>query len=67
MINTKILFTIKTDKNGNVNVAYSRKDVRKPNSEQEERFLKYVELLIKNTLEHGLGIKGEDDGGNTAK
>ena len=62
MINTKIVFTIKTDKDGNVNLAYSRKNVAKPKTEQEEKFLKYVEMLINTTLSHGLGLKGDEDG-----
>ena len=67
MINTKIVFTIKTDKDGNVNLGYSRKNVAKPKTEQEENFLKYVEMLIKTTLSHGLGLKGGEDGNEMGK
>ena len=64
MINTKIIFTIKTDKTGNVNISYRHKDLKNTKTEQEENFIKYVEMLINSTLEYGLGGK---NGGNSKK
>lgn len=67
MINTKIVFSIKTNKDGNIDLSYSKKNVAKPKTEQEENFIKYVEMLVKTTLEHGLGLKGDDNGNETGK
>ena len=70
MINTKFTFTIKSDKDGNLNIGLKRKDVAiigNKKTKQEEDFLVYAEKLLQAVIKNGFGLQGDEDGKQFSK
>ena len=69
---TKIVIDISTDKKNpdNMNVQYVRRDLEQPKNKDEELILKYIEGLVRYTIDNGFAPaqrKEEQDGETTAK
>lgn len=69
---TKLIIDIETDKKnpGNMDVKYTRRDLKQPENDDEKMILKYIENLVRFTIDNGFvsPIKPkEDKDGNTAE
>lgn len=65
---TKIIIDIATDKKHpeNMDITYTRRDLKQPENKDEEMILKYIETLVRFTIDNGFAspiTKKEDDNG----
>lgn len=68
---TKLIIDIETDKKnpGNMDVKYTRRDLKQPENDDEKMILKYIETLVRCTIDNGFAspMSKEKKDGETAK